>query len=264
MGDANLVFNPALRSEARDYVAQVFADLGTDFFAVRVGGGRFGELTYPPAKYGDVENNYWAFDANAALVSPAPGWRHGEPSHHGEAAAFLHWYLDRLVEFQNWQIQTVRANFDGSIMVLYPSWGIRPGQIEAALAANLDGSTSAEINGEIQRGFDFARQVSSVTDPMVIVTTTWLNADDSGDDGTDPRYWSPVKYLAELASAHPLRLAVYGENSGGNDAQTMQFCAEQVRRHGLIGMAWFREDQLFTDQYASLEDYRKIIVDYGR
>ena len=152
-----------------------------------------------------------------------------------------------------------RSNYGGNLMLLYPSWGIRPGQIEEAVGANLRGTTPAERNGEIQRGLDFARQIASITDSGVIVTTTWLNADASGDEGPDQRYWSPVKYLAQLADSHPLDLGVYGENTGWDYVVDMELSAFQVQRYGLIGMAWFREDQLFSGQYATLGDYERVI-----
>ena len=57
--------------------------------------------------------------------------------------------------------------------MMYPSWGIRPGQIDAAVADQLAGKTSAEVNGELPRGFDFARFIHGITDPDVIVYCTW-------------------------------------------------------------------------------------------
>lgn len=260
MGDANLVFNHDIRDAASDYLARLFADLGTDFYGFRLGGGRYGELTYPPASYRGVENNYWAFDANARESSPVSEWVPGSPAPNGEARAFLNWYLDALTSYQDWQIDTVRQHYDGSIMMLYPSWGIRPGQVEEAIEVQLNGSTSAEINGEIQRGMDFQRQVMSITDSNVIVTTTWLDADGSQDDKGDPRYWSPVKYLSYLADMHPLELKVYGENSGWDGVEAMEHTVAQMLRYELIGMAWFREDQLFSGLYATLGDYARIIA----
>lgn len=48
-GDANLVFNKLLRGLVASYMKDIFSEFGTDFWAVRLGGGRYGELTYPPA-----------------------------------------------------------------------------------------------------------------------------------------------------------------------------------------------------------------------
>lgn len=258
-GDLNIVFNPALRALVAAYLQNVFAEFGTDFAAVRLGGGRYGELTYPPAQYQAHRNTYWAFDRNAAAQSPTPNWRPGQPSPAGEANLFLQWYLDRLVEFQSWQISTVRQHYDGPLLLLYPSWGIRPGQIEQAISVNLDGTTAAERNGEIQRGLDTARQIAALSDPGTIVTTTWLDADATADDQPDQRYWSPVKYLASQAQQHPLKLQLYGENTGQGQTVELELAALQVQRYGLLGMAWYREEELFSGQYASLADYQRVI-----
>jgi len=263
-GDANLVFNPALRSLVDAYIARIFRDFGNDFVAVRLGGGRNGELTYPPAVWNGRSNNYWGYDANARSSSPAPNWRPGQSSPNHEAQRFLDWYLGALVGYQRWQTATLRKHFAGDIMMLYPSWGIRPGQIDQAVAVNLNGSTSAERNGEIQRGYDYARQIAAISDPKIIVTTTWLDADAAalaapGDQSTDSRQWSPVKYLAALAESHPLNLRLFGENTGWGNRTDMDRSAAQATKYGLIGMMWFREDQLFSGKYASLADYQQVI-----
>jgi hypothetical protein len=259
-GDANLVFNRTLRSLAETYIQQVFTDLGTGFAAVRMGAGHWGELTYPSDRYGGRSNCYWAFDANAKATSPTPGWIPGSLSPSKESNRFLNWYLNELVDFQNWQIASVRKNYGGPIMVLYPSWGIRSGQVEEAIAGNLAGKTSAEINGEVQRGYDFQRQIGAVIDPGVVVTTTWLDADNSGDSSADPRRWSPVKYLSTLASKHPLALRLFGENTGRGTAALMERAASQMRQYRLIGLTWYSEDELYTGRWATISDYQRIIA----
>lgn len=259
-GDANLVFNPTLRSVAQSYLRRLFSDLGTDFAAVRLGGGHWGELTYPPNRYRASANNYWAFDSNALARSPVQGWIPGESSPSHQARDFLNWYLDSLVGFQNWQITTVRKSYSGPIMMLYPSWGIRPGQVEEAVVGNLSGITSAEINGEVQRGYDFARQIGAISDPGVIITDTWLDAASSGDATGDQRSWSPIKFLASLAGQHQPSLRLYGENTGHGDASAMRAAAAQMKRYNLLGMAWYREEELLSGRYATLEDYRSTIA----
>jgi hypothetical protein len=261
-GDANLVFNPTLRLLAETYIQDIFATFGTGFAAVRLGGGRYGELTYPPAEYKNNNNCYWAFDRNALSQSPIADWIPGQASLKGEAIRFLYWYLDALVEYQNWQITTVRQSYNGPLMILYPSWGIRPGDISRAVENDLDGSSAAERNGEIQRGFDFQRQIAAITDPLVIVATTWLDADVSGDDEDNARFWSPVKYLSVLADNNPLHLDLFGENTGDGMLADMRLSAEQMERYHLIGMAWYREDELFSGRYATLDDYKRIIAEF--
>lgn len=258
-GDANAVYNPKVRELMAIYIGRVFSDFGTEFWAVRIGGGRYGELTYPPASYSGQTNSYWAFDANARAQSPTPGWLPGQPSPNGEASRFLDWYHESLTQYELWQVSTLRQYYSGQLMLLFPSWGIRPNQVDAAVAVNLNGSTSAEMNGEIQRGFDFARQVAAINDPLVIVTTTWLDADSSQDEGSDPSFWSPIKYLASLANSHPLHLKLYGENTGDGSLADMQLSVSQMKKYGLIGLAWYKESQLFSGSFATITDYQNTI-----
>ena len=260
-GDANLLFNPTLRARAATYIQNVFATFGTDFAAVRLGVGRYGELTYPPASFGGKSNLYWNYDANALARSPTGAWHPGDASPSGQAKTFLRWHLDALTEFQNWQITLLRQkNYQGPLMILYPSWGIRPGDFDKAVATNLNGSSSAESNGEIQRGFDYQSQIAAITDPKVIVTGTWMDASASNDAETDQRYWSPIHYLAYLAHSHPLNLSVFGENTGQGKRSAMDLSALQMKRYNLIGMMWYDETQLFSGTYATLTDYQQVIA----
>ena len=264
-GDANLVFNHQLRGLVVSYMDDVFTDFGTDFYAVRVGGGRYGEVTYPPNSFGRKDNLYWAYDDNAqrsAVEAGIGGWRPGDPRPNGRAGGFLEWYLDSLVDYQNWQVEALReAGYAGKAMLLYPGPGIRPGEIEEATATNLDGSTPGEADGVIQKGHDFARQVGAIEDDNVLVTTTWLDADPSGDDDQNPSEWSPVKYLSSLAGSNPTHPGLYGENTGPGSLEDMQISAYQMRRYGLIGMAWYDEEQLFSGRYATLDDYGRVIAE---
>jgi hypothetical protein len=243
-GDANLVFNQKLRAEAGRYIDRVFIALGSRIDFVRIGGGHWGELTYPAARYHGDQNCYWAFDRSALQSNPAHDWHPGDRSPRGEARLFIQWYLDQLADFQNWQIDVVRHAFAGPIMVLYPSWGIRPGQLSAAIDGNLSGKTSVEKNGEVPRGFDFARQIQRIHDANVIVSCTWLDANGSGDDGQDQTQWSPIHYLAELAREHRPQLRLFGENTGHGTPAAFAFTVSQARRFGLCGFAWFRQEEL--------------------
>ena len=259
-GDANAVFNPTLRRLIADYVRDVFAAFGTDFAAVRLGGGHWGELTYPTNTYNGHTNCYWAFDPSALAQSPVPSWHPGDPSPHGEAARFIAWYLDALTGYQTWQISMLRASYSGPIVMLYPSFGVRPGQLDGAVSGNLDGATSVEINGELQRGYDMARQVAAIADPNTIIATTWLDCPFGDDDSANPDDWRPVHYLASLATTHAPALRVFGENTGQGQRAQMDFAAAQMVRYGLVGMAWYDEGEVFSGQYATLADYQSEIA----
>jgi Beta-galactosidase len=195
--EPNLIFGTGYRPLAVRYLKKVFARLGGDFSIVRVGGGHWGELTYPsrldPAT-GLLRNLYYAFDVNARAANPAPWWRPGQPSPRGQAAKFLTWYLNSLTRYQNWQVAALRqAGYPGSAAVLYPSYGMRSGDFDKAVATNLGGTSSPEINGEVQRGYDAARQIGALTDPNVVVYGTWAENADT------------VAYLSGMARAKGLR-----------------------------------------------------------
>jgi hypothetical protein len=266
----NAVFNQVMRDRQARYVRQVLADLGANFYAVRLGWGYFGELNYPAATYNGHTNSYWAYDAisqgQAAGLpagmrpSPVRGWTPGTPSaNHADAAAFINWYLDSMKNYHDWQIATVRSVYPGKLMMLYPSWGIRPGQLDAAIAVDLKGSTSPEINGEVQRGFDYARYVGGIADSNVVVYGTWLNASNSGDSSSDPVQWSPIHYLAWLAANNPYHLGVWGENAGRNSYTDMQRCFQQVQAYGLGGIMWAFEPDLYSNQFATIDQYAALI-----
>ncbi|MFG1993945.1 beta-galactosidase [Actinoplanes sp. NPDC048988] len=184
--EPNLVFGTAYRPLAVRYLTRVFQQLGTDFSLVRAGGGHWGELTYPSSE--KQRNLYFAFDVNAARLNPVPGWKPGQPSRAGQAAKFLNWYLNALAGYQNWQITALRqAGWAGTVAMLYPSYGMRAGDFDKAVATNLSGTSSAEINGEVQRGYDATRQIGALKDKKVAVYGTWAENADT------------VAYLAGLA-----------------------------------------------------------------
>ncbi|WP_432830729.1 beta-galactosidase [Dactylosporangium sp. CA-092794] len=196
--EPNLVFGLVLRPLAVRYLRQVFARIGRDFSIVRAGGGHWGELTYPARldpKTGRPEYRYYAFDVNALRADPVPAWRPGQPSPRGESTKFLTWYLDALAAYQNWQIVALReAGYAGTVAVLYPSFGMRAGDFERAVATNLAGVSNAERNGEVQRGYDAARQIAALTDPNVVVYGTWAENPDT------------IVYLTSLARARHRRV----------------------------------------------------------
>jgi len=264
---ANSVFNAAIRERQATHLATLFRELGPDFFAVRLGGGWFNELNYPPATFADHANCYWAFDSIAQgtkpglpagiTACPVSGWKPGDTSpDHVSARRFLDWYLASLQNYHDWQISTVRHLYAGPLMMMYPSWGIRPGQLEPAITSDLSGLTSPEKNGEIQRGFDFARFIGGIRYPQVWVHCTWLDANPAWSDETsrDPARWSPVHYLASLARSHMPPLTVSAENTGGGGPEILRLCAERSRAYDLKTMFWAFAPDLFDGRPPELKD----------
>ena len=273
----NAVFSAAARQRQARYVKQLAKDLGTQWVAVRLGGGFYGELCYPLHKYQGQTNCYWAFDelaqgkkeglAKGLEKCPVPGWKPGEPSPaHENAAKFAEWYLQCLQNYHDWQITTARdAGFAGKLAMLYPSWGIRPGQLAAAVTADLGGTTPAEKNGEVQRGYDFARFVAGIHDQNVIVYSTWLDSDPKfGDDqAKDQTAWSPAHYLAELAHQHQPPLEAWGENTGNGDVAAIKLCFQRARKFELHGLFWAFEKDLLESP-AKTQCFREETLNAGK
>jgi len=265
MNGVNAVFNAALRQLQATYCAEVFAALGHDFALIRLGWGWYSELNFPKAAHAGKSNCYWGFDdlAQGRVAGlppgippcPVPGWLPGVASpDHDAARRFANWYLDALRDYHDWQITTVRALHPGRLAMLYPSWGLRPGQLDAAIAHDLDGSQVAQ-HGDLSMGEYWPRLVGGIRDPGVVVYSTWLDAPFGDDRSPDPAQWCPMRYLASLAG--PCGLAVAGENTGGNDAAAMRRCFARAEELHLLGFFWAFERELFDAAagHATLADF---------
>lgn len=251
----NLVFDTGLRALAQRYLTGLLDRFGGQVAVVRAGGGYWGELSYPAVRGADgrLQNRYWAFDRYAAASDPVPGWRPGDPSPHGEARRFLTWYLDALVDYQSWQFTALRtAGWAGPVAVLYPSWGMRPGDFDAAVADDLSGRSTAEVNGEVQRGHDHAGQVAALTDPKAIVWGTWAE-----NRGT-------LEELRSLARAHGLPLVA--ENANPLSAAQLRETVAAAGELGLTAFFYVRASDLACgcDGHAGFADLRADYTALGR
>lgn len=235
----NSVFDQTVRAAQAAYISRVAADFGDSFYAIRAGGLLQDELRYPPTSVNGHSNAYWAFDGAAQAGSPVPGWKPGQADT-SKAAAFMNYYLDSLVNYQNWLLGQYRSHFASAwLQVLMPSWGIRPGDVEAAVARNLDGTTNAASWGTLSMGLDWQRQVNALSDTHVMLYATWL---ERGDDGSTANTMGPGHYVATLAASKGLPAA--GENAGGDSAAQMSQMVDNARAWGLVGMMWLNESDL--------------------
>ncbi len=271
----NLVFSQEMRDMFAIYLKHIFDELGTDFFAVRLGGGRYGEQGYPINVYKSGTNCYWAFDPLAqgkepglprgVKPCPVPGWIPGTAStDHASARLFLDWYMESMRNYHDWQITAVRAYFSGHLFMLYPSvGGLHPGQLDAAINDDCNGSTQAERTGEVGRGFDTARFIAGMTDPKVVVYSTWIDGFEGSDDASpDPKRWSPAHFLASLAAAHQPPLLVGGENTGRpDDPANLELTFQRMRENHLCVMYWAFEPTLFDQKagHATIENFKRCV-----
>lgn len=253
--EPNLIHGTGLRPLAEAYTGMVFGHLGIDFAAVRVGGGHWGELQYPPTRDSDGvnRNHYWAY--GAAAVRPTGAWKPGQASSNGEAATFLDWYLDSLTAFARWQVTSVRRHYPGPIGVLLASDGMRDGDFEAAVAVNLNGSTPSERNGEIQPGFDHKRHIlglATMNDPLIAPWATY--AESTGRGG-------PQAYIAQLGKAAGLYPHM-AENSGDDSVAAHEYAIGIFKQYGGSIFTGVRGDTYCTPKagVATLADYSRLIA----
>ncbi len=188
-----------------------------------------------------------------------PGWKPGIATS-TSARAFLEWYLGALQELSRLADSNREALVFGDLCMLYGSWGIRPGWTEKAITTCLDGSSTGEAVGEFSSGYDWERMIGGIRDPRVIVYCTWLDAPrkDCDDEGADAVRWSPVHWQASLAEKNPLRLNVWGENTGRGDREALEMTFERMRRYRLMGVLWAFESDLFADPKLHSSHFRRL------
>jgi hypothetical protein len=255
---ADGVFDDLVRQAQEDYLRRLGEELSSsELAAVRVGGLGRGELRYPVVHRDGTRDTLWCYSRAAQAACPVPGVRPGE-GRISELRSLVDWYLGSLADYGRWQLDTLREAFGPGprLLVLLPSWGLRPGEVERAVASGLDGSTSGQMRGTLTEGLDWDRQLTAYAEvPGVAVCTTWL---DPPDQGKDADRVSPGRYLAALAA--PLMLEVWGENTGGNDRADMSRCIRLVDELGMAGLFWMSGSDLGEDGNATLDDYAELIA----
>jgi len=239
----NAVFNPAVRAAQQQYYSLVAAAFPKgSFAAVRVGGLHMGELSYPPPD--GKPNTLWMYDRLAQLAAPIPGWKPGQGTS-DQTRRSLQFYYGSLNGYANWLLKLSARNFPSAdLQLLLPSWGLRPGQTEAAIAAGLRGTTGGEVNGLITQGLDWKSQVKLLVPygTRGVAYTTWLDAESGG---RSLQYISPAEYLHTLTA--PLGIALAGENTGSGDERILQLCLNRVSSLRMQGMMWMNADDLLAD-----------------
>jgi hypothetical protein len=232
---ANGVFSPSIRRAIASYVAHIFRSLGTRWHSVDWGGGLvYDEVRYPACPGGRT-NCYWAFDPHARSQNPVPAYHPGSGDQR-QALAFQTWYDTSLQKYILWGMGQVRRHYRGPINVLLPSWGVRPGDIRDAVAANLSGAT--QDSSEVAGGMNWAQQLPAYARfAPVTIDCTWANRLD--EPGHSPRTWSPVHYLASIL---PRTMHLVGENTAGaTSVEDMHATFSNAKRYHLSGVMWMNE-----------------------
>ncbi|MDY0083872.1 MAG: hypothetical protein RBR74_11880, partial [Ignavibacteriaceae bacterium] len=253
----NGVFNRVVREKMAAYIGRVFERFGAEnFFAVRVGGGYWAELHYPDNEFNGKKQCFWGYDdiatgkvtgmlPDGVTPNPVPDWKPGEASPNNESARqFINWYISSLSNYQNFQIATIREYFDGLLNILYADWGARPGQIEDAIKANLDGTAFADFYGQLAKGHAPQQHIEALPqDTNLVAYTTSFNAihpwssteNFVNENSKDPKDWSPVHFLSWCAANHNPKLKVWGENSGNNPYMQMKLIFNRIAAFNVMG-----------------------------
>lgn len=215
-------------AQGRTYVSEFIAALGSalsavspDTYAVKIGGGYYGELHYPPSA---ISGGYSAWGYGASMQSgtglspdqaacPLPGYAVGS----GTAAQdtqWWNWYLNGMGNWLTWFIAQMRsAGWHCPYYVCHPGYGVRSNQ----------GVQSAGYQQAAGEGEDPVRMIGFyAADPLVQPYCTWL---DAGADGFDPpsadsdlAAWKKV-FNAAVAAGKAANLL--GENTGGESSAQM-------------------------------------------
>ncbi len=300
----NVVFSTAVRDAVADYLAELDRAVGLDrAVAIRVGTGVNGELGYPGTDRAG-RNPFWAFDAAAqrgegladgAEVSPMPGWTPGSATWNGspvgtdQVRAWFRWYSRSVADAVVWVVRTLREQgFEGDVHLPLAGRGALPADLEAALAARLDGT--ADRDGSLEGGLFYPEQLrhiaeslrrserdgwgtvyadSSSVDDATAVTARQLDPpqdscrpeDADRDLLVEPgvEQWSSVRWT--VANARRAGLDVIGENpgspdtprTGGNEltdssAEQMEYAPRYAQECGMAVLFWAFEDDLFGDR----------------
>lgn len=232
---ANGVFSSRIRAAMAGYIQNVFQKLGTAWGGVNWGGGLvYDEVRYPWCPTGR-SNCFWAYDSNARAQNPVPGYTPAT-GNIAQAQTFATWYNRSLQNYITWGMGIIRKYYGGQLIVLLPSWGIRPGDIQNAVSANLNGKPyrSSEVAG----GMDWASQLPAYAAyGTVTVDSTWANRLD--DPWNDPQDWGPVHYLASIL---PTSMRLGGENSlGAAGVSDMNDLFNNARTYHLQWIMWMSE-----------------------
>jgi hypothetical protein len=255
------VWSASTRALLDDFLTKLFNQLTwSQIERVQLGGGPFGELSYPTSD----GTQWWGFSAPAQTgtdlaagqtVAPLAGhvpstgttWT-------SDDIAFDAWYRTSLKNFMTWLIGRHRAYFSGPIYVMHPGAGLRP-------VSQTPTSSSQALNYRVNvaSGLDWAGQIAAYPDADVHPYSTWADSahfwppdpfSDVNDGNAAPWY-----HLLRTARAAGRANHIWGENTGNNTNLDMdRVFTDGAVAHGYQGLGWLSHSSLASgtdDTYAN-------------
>jgi hypothetical protein len=210
---------------------------------------------------GDRPGSYYFDDLNLE--------RQGETDHRSRDVdvplAFYRWYVQKLADYQNWQIDQVRRYYDGQLDVVYAGKGLRANQVTGALTNDLRGDGWSENNSALYGASLYRWHVGglSTTQPTALYLTGIEDPPDHlVDDGSPyPCDWSAARWIAFLADSRGL--PAWAENSGRDTAEAMWLAGQRMHANGFSGLMWAFESELYagpgSSTCATIDDYQHLI-----
>lgn len=219
---------------------------------VRLGGGYYDELQYPPVGRGS-DPSWWSYGAcvmpSAALSpdeKPCPVLGH-VPSPTGSWStadqAYVNWHMHGLTMFMVWLIGQFRdAGWSGPISVMHPGFGLRSDDNPRHTGWN--GSAYRELSAQGLNWDDQIRAYSKLSN--VWPWSTWLDEVDPHQPALEDSDQAGWRKLAELARKYGVARELWGENTGSIDSAGLSRMAKLAVRAGYSGIAVFTTNRTLS------------------
>jgi Beta-galactosidase len=180
--------------------------------------------------------------------------------------AFYDWYVQKLTDYQNWQIAEIRKHYGGQLDVMYAGKGLMSDHATDALTNDLRGDGWSEHISALYGATVFDQHVAglSTTNKIALYITGIEDppANEVNDASPYPCHWSGAHWIAHLARSRGL--PVWGENSGKDTAASLRLSVQRMRENGFLGLMWGFESELYADPnpngYAAIDDYASAIA----
>lgn len=177
--------------------------------------------------------------------------------------AFLDWYIQKMSEYQAWQIAELRKYYSGELHLVYAGKGLQTRQVTAALVNDLRGDGWSEASSALYAAADYSRHLQDLTGSQgLAVYLTGIEdppAAQVNDTSYNPGEWSAAHWLASLA--RPRGLPLWAENSGKDTPEELVLAVQRLEINGYRGLLWATESELFAGAgYATAQDYANQIT----